>query len=639
MDTNRTRAYGAAALAIVAVLFIAATMLSNAMFRGVRLDLTENQLYTLSDGTRAVLRDIGEPINLYLFFSDRATQDLPRWRTYARRVEEILREFVAASRGKLNLQIIDPQPFSEEEDQATRFGLPAVPVRGAEDGIFFGLAATNSLDDEETIPFFDPGKEEFLEYDLARLVYSLDNPKKPVVGLLSSMPLQSGFDPITNRMRDPWAVSQQIQQLFDVRNLDDGIGSIDEDVDVLLVVHPKELSDATLYAIDQFVMRGGRAMLFVDPFSQFEEVDSDPSNPMASMMADRSSNLATLFDAWGIQFSADEVVLDAGAALQVPARGGRGAVDHLGLIGLTGDSLSPDDVITSGLTSLNFLAAGHFSLAEGSTLELQPLVRSTAQSSVIPVQRFKVTMDPVEFQDGFTPDGERRVIAARVRGELSSAFAEGPPADDGAEAPQAEGEDAAEDAGDHLNASQGPVNLVLVGDVDLLADQLWVRVQRLFGERLLEALASNGDFVINTLDNLTGSSDLISVRGRASFVRPFERVERLRREAALEFRDTEQQLQQELEETERRLGELQSARTDDDLLILSDAQREEIERFQQRKLEIRQELRRVRRELDKEIENLGTVLKIVNIALVPLLVILFAVGSAVLANRRSREAR
>ncbi|MEO0972785.1 MAG: GldG family protein, partial [Pseudomonadota bacterium] len=342
MDTNSTnsRAIGASALALIAVLFIGAVMLSNALFRGVRLDLTENQLYTLSKGTRAVLGDIDEPINLYFFFSDKATEDLPQWRSYSRRVREMLQEFSAISRGKLNLQVIDPQPFSEQEDEASRFGLPAVPVRGAEDGIFFGLAATNSVDDEEIIPFFDPGKEEFLEYDLARLIYSLDHPAKPVVGLLSSMPLQSGFDPITNRMREPWAVSTQIQQLFEVRNLDDGLGVIDEDIDVLLVVHPKALSEATLYAIDQFILGGGRAMIFVDPFSQFEQIEQDPNDPTQGMMADRSSNLPRLFEAWGVEFTVDQGVLDAGAALQVPARNGRGAVSHLGLIGLAGDSLS-----------------------------------------------------------------------------------------------------------------------------------------------------------------------------------------------------------------------------------------------------------------------------------------------------------
>jgi ABC-type uncharacterized transport system involved in gliding motility auxiliary subunit len=633
MDKAKTRALGGSALAIIAVLFIAATMLSNALFRGVRIDLTENQLYTLSDGTRAVLRDIDEPINLYFYFSDKATEGLPQWRSYARRVQEMLEEFVATSRGRLNLQIIDPQPFSEQEDEAARFGLPSVPVRGAEDGIFLGLAATNSVDDEEIIPFFDPNKEAFLEYDLARLVYSLDNPAKPVVGLLSSMPLQSGFDPLTNRMREPWAVATQIQQLFDVRDLEDGIGEIAEDIDVLMIVHPKGLAESTLYAIDQFVMRGGRALVFVDPFSQFEEIDTDPNNPTAAMMADRSSDLAPLFEAWGIEFSADEGILDARAALQIPARDGRGTIPHFGLIGLTDDSLNQSDVVTSDLTSLNFLVAGYFGLAEGSELTLQELVVSTEESSVAPVQRFQVTVDPAELQDGFTPDGERRPIAVRVSGQLTSAFAAGPPGSD----------DAAEDAAvpeGHLAASTESANLVLIGDVDLLADQLWVRVQRLLGQRLLEALASNGDFVVNALDNLTGSSDLIGVRGRASSVRPFERVDALRREASLRFRDKEQELQRELEEAERRLTELQSSRSDDNLLILSDEQRAEIERFQERKLEIRRELRQVRRELDRDIEALGTTLKIVNIALVPLLVILFAVASAWVANRRKhREAR
>jgi ABC-type uncharacterized transport system involved in gliding motility auxiliary subunit len=638
MDQNRTRALGGTALVLIAVLFIAATMLSNALFRGVRLDLTENQLYTLSEGTRAVLRDIDEPINLYFYFSDKATESLPQWRTHARRVQEMLEEFVAASRGKLNLTVIDPEPFSEAEDDASRFGLPAVPLRGAEDGIFLGLAATNSLDDEETIPFFDPNKEEFLEYDLARLVYALDHPRKPVVGLLSTMPLQSGFDPMTNRMREPWAVSTQIQQLFEVRNLEASVDRIEDDVEVLMVVHPRELADATLYAIDQFIMRGGRAVFFVDPFSQFQQVNSDPNNPAAAMMADRSSTLAPLFDAWGIEFSAAEGILDAKAALSVPARDGRGATRHLGLIGLAGEELNGTDVITSGLTSLNFLIAGHFALTDDSSLQLDALVRSTDESTVAPVQRFQLAFDPEQLQDDFTPDGEQRAIAVRLSGPLNSAFPDGPPGAGPTPDTDPDGTDLLADApADHLAQTSTDANLILVGDVDLLADQLWVRVQRIFGETLLEALASNGDFVINALDNLTGSSDLISVRGRASSVRPFDRVEKLRREADLEFRDKEQELQRELEETERRLGELQSSRSDDNILIMTDEQRAEIEAFQDRKLEIRRELRRVRRDLDRQIEDLGTTLKVINIALVPLLVIAFAVFSAWLANRRKQQ--
>ncbi len=616
---------GLSALAVVAILFVALTMLSNVALRGMRLDLTQNKLYTVSDGTRNILANIDEPINLYFYFSNKATENAPNWREYANRVQETLEEFVLHSGGKLRLNVIDPLPFSEQEDEASRFGLQAAPVRGVEEGLYLGLAGTNSVDDEQAIPFFDPAKEAFLEYDLARLIYTLDNPKLPVVGLIAGLPLSSGFDPMTNRMREPWAISTQIEQLFEMRDIEPTAVTIEQDVDLLLIVHPKSLADPTLYAIDQFVMRGGKAMIFVDPHAEAEQPPQDPQNPQAAMFADRSSDLPKLFKGWGIEYSPTQAVLDGVHALSVGGGPGRAAIRHLGVLGFDARNLDTDDVISAGLNNINAAFAGTVGVTEQSGLTLIPLISTSEQSASIGSERFRFLPDPGELLDQFAPDGQVRVLAARIQGEMKSAFpgglSEALPDSDPAQSAAPEG---------HLDTSTGAVNMIVVADTDMLSDQMWVRVQNFFGQRLLSTFANNGDFVVNAVDNLTGSSDLISVRGRATFTRPFEKVEELRRQATDRYRDTEQQLQSELTETEARLGELQSSRQDEDasnLLILSDAQRTEIEQFQTRKLEIRKQLRQVRRDLDADIEQLGSVLKAINIGLVPLLITLFALFS------------
>ena len=300
MTSNRKFMTGGA-LAVLAVLFVAVILISNALFRGARLDLTQSHLYTLSQGTKNILVNIDEPVHLYLFFSDKATQDLPQLRTYATRVREMVQEMASRSGGKLKLDVIDPQPFSEDEDRATGYGLQAVPSGQGGENIFFGLAGTNSTNGKAVIPFLQPDKEAFLEYDVAKLIHELSNPKKPAVGLISSLQMGTGFDPQTRQMREPWAVEQQLEQLFDVRQLNAAsVKAIDKDISVLVLVHPKALSDDAQYAIDQFVMRGGHLLVFVDPNAEADDSGADPNNPQAAMFADKSSDLAKLFKAWGV---------------------------------------------------------------------------------------------------------------------------------------------------------------------------------------------------------------------------------------------------------------------------------------------------------------------------------------------------
>lgn len=629
MTTQSKRFMSGTGLVVLALLFLAMTILANALFRGYRLDLTENRLYTLADGTQNILDGIDEPLNLYFFYSRRASEEIPQLRTYAQRVRELLQEFEEQSAGGIRLTEVDPLPFSEEEDRAATFGLQGVTLGGVgADPIYFGLAATNSVGDVETIPFFQPDREAFLEYDLAKMVYTLATPERPVVGILSSLPMTSGFDPATGRPREPWVVAAQIEQLFEVRRLEPGMATIDDDIGVLLVVHPKMLDDDTLYALDQFVMRGGRLIAFVDPMSD-AELPSDMAGASAALFQDRSSSLERLFSAWGWEVPTDEIVLDRDFALTVNAGGGQGPIRHLGFLGVTADGLSRTDVVTADLDRANFASTGHIVLAEGSEVQLTPLIQSSDQAGVTPAETLRFLPDPTTLLDDFVATGERYHLAARLTGELATAFPEGPPGggDDEAETPRPE----------HRATSDGPVNVVVVADTDVLSDRMWVQVQSFFGQPIYQAFADNGAFVNNALDNLVGSSDLISVRSRGTYSRPFERVEALRAEADAAYRATQQELEQALAETERKLSELQTAKDEDNLLIVSAEQQTELQRFQEQRIAIRQQLRDVQHNLDRSIENLGTRLKIVNIFLVPVLILVFAIATYLVRARRRRE--
>ena len=639
MSANRQRNLGTLSLVLLALVFVAAVTANNSLLTGLRIDLTEDNLYTVSPGTRNVLASIVEPINVYLFFSDSETADIAPLRNYANRVREMLEELESAGGGNLVLHVIDPVPFSEDEDRAAQFGLQPITL-GLGQSLYFGLAATNSVGDEEVIEIFNPDRERFLEYELARLIYSLARPDRVVVGVHAGVSMTAGFDPQTQRVTEPWVVYSQAGQLFEMRSLPPGFTEIEEDVDVLWLVHPRSLEDDTLYAIDQFVMGGGRALIFVDPFA---EVDMAAAMDPAAMAAGSASDLEPLLSGWGVEFSAGEVVADNQYALSVTTGLSMRPVRHLGLLGLDATAIDPEDVITDGLYNINVGTAGHFSVADDSTAALQPLLSSSSDAETLPSIQMQMLTDPEALLDGFTPSGESYILAARLTGPLNSAFPNGPPTEalPDAEGDLAEGADGAGDDlpegtdGAHL-ASTDSANVILVGDVDILSDRLWVQQQNFLGQTLATAFANNGDFLINALDNLSGSADLIGIRARGTYSRPFTRVQALRRQADAQFRQTEQRLQAELTETESRLSELQDARTDQGSLLMSDEQQAEIQRFLDEQVRIRQELRGVQRNLDRSIERLGTVLQFINIGLVPLLLTAVAL-SAVFVRRRRAE--
>lgn len=633
------RLYTTSGLVIGAVLLFAVNIFASTFFHSARIDLTEGNLYTLADGTRSVLSKVQESITLRLYVSKKQLSGLPGINSYAVRVEEMLKELERAADGKLRLLILDPEPFSEEEDRAVAYGLQGVPLddTGATT-FYFGLVGSNALDKEEVIPFFNPDRSEYLEYDLAKLVHQLSTNKEPVIGLLSTIPLEG---PATDRFFQPGAgeplvIFEQLQQLFDVRTLESTVDRIPEDVDVLMLVHPKEFSDKTLYAIDQFVLRGGRALVFVDPYAE----SAEPSNPMMGNQPPTASDLNKLLQSWGIELLPDVVAADLATAKKVQFSSGMRpvVVDYPVWMDVRSEQMAADDVVTARLDRLTVATAGVLQKRGDATSNFQPLLRTTGKAAKIASARLGMFADPQDLLRGFRPEGEL-VLAARVTGTVKSAFPDGAPKAEEAQNPdEPKPAESTPPPGEHLAESKDSVNIIVVADTDMLQDRFWVQVQNFLGQRLAVPSAANGNFIISALDNLLGSNDLISVRNRSGFDRPFTVLRELQQEAEQKFLDKEKQLRDQLRETEQKLSQLQQSKTSDDALILSAEQEAELQRFRDERVHIRKELRDVQHELRKSIESMEDWMKFLNIGLMPLLVGVTGLAVGMYRVRRKRAA-
>ncbi len=592
--------YSSAGLLVIALAFLAFNMLARVGLSDWRLDLTEHKLYTLSAGSEKVLAEIEQPVELYFFYSDQASKDLPPLRNYAKRVEEMLKAYERVAAGKLKLHIIDPQPFSAEEDQAAELGLQAIPLNGAGDKLYFGLAGRVAGGAPQAIPVFALDQEEFLEYDLSRLLQSLAKPARPVIGVLSGLPLNGGFDMQTRQPSPPWMVMEEIRQQFQIESLKAGIDQIPEKVSVLLLVHPKDLPEQSLYAIDQFVLRGGKLLAFVDPYS---EVDSGLPLP-GEEAASKTSDLPALFKAWGVQLLPDQVVSDGAYAMALSMGEGQRAVRHAAFLSLPRAALEQSDVSTAGLETLTLASAGILEPLAGAKSRFTPLLQSSVYAMPVDSKRLALLQNPEELIRELQPTGQRYAMAARISGPAETAFANG-----------------IEGRKDGLKSADN-INVILVADTDLLSDRMWVQVQDFFGQRMPQPWADNASFTINALDNLSGSDALISVRSRGRFSRPFEVVDALQRSAETKFREQEAELQQRLSATEQQLASLQQSDDPAQSPQLTPEQQATLQQFMAEKLRIRKELRDVRFQLNADIDALGRSLKLLNIALVPLLLTL-----------------
>ncbi len=618
-------------LVVVFALMFVAIMASSKWLTGWRVDLSENGLYTLSEGTKRILTKLEQPVTLSLYFSDKASKQLPALRTYAQRVEELLEEYETLANGKVILQKIDPVPFSEAEDEAAMAGLQGVPAGARSDEIYFGLVARNEAGAEEVIPFMQPDKEAFLEYELTRLISSLSKTSTLKVGVISGIEINGGFDYMTRQQRPAWSILQFIEEGFELSWIDDDATEI-SGVDVLLLIAPQHLSDALLFAIDQYVLSGGRTIVFLDAHSEaFAGQSGVPSV--------QRSDLAALLPSWGIKLREEHFVTDYENSMVVGVGPSRNPVRHIGLLGMTPETIDGDDIILFGLESLNWSSAGILDTLDEAESVVTPLVMTSPESQPRKTELLLDLHDPQALLSEFAPTGERYILAARVTGKAKTAFPDGVEVEvaDPDSANSANEEQSATDTEAEAVKTQrlmpaitetDKLHVLVATDTDFLSDRLWVQVQNFFGQQIVSPWADNGSFLMNALEHMSGHPDLIEIRSQGRFNRPFEKVEALRREAEERFLAQQEVLEEELRSTEERLIELEKLRDGSDAGLFTPEQEAELMNFQAQKLKIRKQLRDVQHQLDQDIEALGTKLKLINIFLIPLLICILALLAA-----------
>lgn len=639
-------------LALTIVLILASAVIADALLRGTRIDLTERGLFTVSPATRELARDIETPIRLRLYFSRTTARSNPNTKMlldYAATARDLIDSIVAANPDMLSVEEVDPLPFSEAEDEAGLAGLQAVPLGVTGENLYLGLVAETADGRSKQLPFLQPERHTRLEYEIARMLIDLARPGRPVVGIYSELPFESEFDFQARRERPGMLALTQLREQYDLQVVDPNAEPLSPDtLDLLLVVHPKSITPLGEYRIEQYLLAGGHALVFLDVDAQADVLRS-PGLP-AMPNPKRSSTLPTLLAHWGIGFDPTARFADREAALQVSVPGVDMPMRHLAIVGLEPAAAAAELPPLTDLQQLVLVESGHLASDPDAELSIVPLLQGGEENGTLPVSEAPQT--PQLMNAEFRLASEPLTLAALIRGEVTTAFPGGAPvpaeevvaaedagataADTDASAGAAEPladqdtppQPAPVDAPKHLD--NGPIAVALFADTDLLANTSWVNLQSFMGRDVAVPFASNGDLVANLVDWLGSGDGLIGIRGREQFARPFDRVLQLQRQAEERYLAQQQALETELQQLESRLMALESQRDDSDGATLSEAQVSELERFQLRRVEIRRELRAVQRELTQEIEALGTTLKFLNIIALPLLL----VGALALVMRR-----
>lgn len=606
-------------LVILGAVYVLATNLR------IRMDLTADKLYTLTNGTRDILGQLEQGVVLKYYFSESSPEMPMGMKQYAAKVRDLLKEYEIAAKGRITLEAHDPRPDSDAEEWAQRYGVEPQQVNPFGQPVYFGLVAVGS-EREAVLPGFSPRMEATLEYDITRLITRVAWPDKPVIGVMSSLPV-FGAPPNPMMMQRPreadrgWMAIRELRRDYVVRQIPDHTDRIDADIKTLVVIHPKALGEATLFAIDQFVLRGGRLIAFVDPFSVADLEANPAQNPMM-MMPDADSagpsTLGPLFEAWGVRFDTTQIVTDLRASTKLNAGDGR-VEDNPAFLSLGRDHLNADDLLTAQLSEVMMPFAGAFRDETPDAITFTPLITTSAdEASLVDAMRLQFGME--DIRRNLRPDGIRRTLAVRLQGTFPTAFPEGI------------GDDETDPAAEHLQQGRGTV--VLFGDADMLQDRFCVQVfNTLFGTAA-QPFNDNLSLFANTVEQLAGMEALIGVRSRGRLNRPFKKVDALEVAATRRWQAEEARLEADLMETQQRLADLQRGKGDGERLILSREQQAEIEQFRVRQAETRRELINVRKNLTRDIERLGTRLKMINIGLMPLAIAIFGIVRGVRRKRR-----
>jgi ABC-type uncharacterized transport system involved in gliding motility auxiliary subunit len=534
---------------------------------------------------------------------------------YAKRVRDLIGEYAARSGGNIVVQDVDPEAFTPAEDEATSAGLSGAPTDTG-DTVYFGLVGTNQINGKEVIPYFSQDREKYLEYDLTSLIYRLSHPKKPVIGIVTALPMDTGAGGMAAMLQgqaQPFAIYSELSQIYTTRMLGTSFDTIPADIDVLMIAHPPTLGDAQQRAIDAFVMKGGRALVFVDPMS---EISQAAAGGMGGQGGPIDSDIPKLLRAWGIGYDPGKVIGDKTLAQRVQSNDPANPVALYPVwLHLKTDNFSNKDLVTSTMQTLNLASAGSLHPLKGATTTFSPLITSSNQAGLLDAEQVRMNARPQDLMQSIQPTGQPYVIAARVSGAARSAF----------------------------GGSNGKINVIVMADSDIFDDRFWVHVEDLYGKKIAAPFADNAAFVLNAIENLTGSAELISLRTRATSDRPFTVVQQMQTQASEEFQEQEQMLKARLTETQQRLHDLERGGSTNGQPAtstgLTAAQQDEINKFKHDLIETRTALRDVQHSLRKEVDALGAFLAFVNIALVPIILASLAFILALLRRRRRARGR
>ncbi|MFT6619177.1 MAG: ABC-type uncharacterized transport system involved in gliding motility auxiliary subunit [Limisphaerales bacterium] len=617
----------------VAAAFVIVVVL-NFVFSAVhtRIDLTEDKVYTLSDGTREILKNLDTKITIRFYYTQDDKQMPVFLKNYARRIEDLLYEYRQVAPKYIKIEKLDPQPDTDAEDSANLDGIDGQMVQMGEK-IFLGVAVS-SLDQKFAIPFLTPQRERLLEYDLSRAITRVASPEKPVVGVMSALPVM-GTRATPQMMQQgqfqgqpEWMAITELKNDFEVTEVQLTAEEIPEDVDVLMVIHPRGITPATEFAIDQFVLRGGKLVAFVDPLSIIDRQNNGANSQMGGG-PQTSSGLDKLFAAWGVGFDKSKVVADQNFMTQTSGRNGQ-PENNMTVLSLSQTAVNTNEVATSQISALLMAFAGSFSGTPTEGLTESVLLRSSAASQM--VEGFLATMGAEAIANDFKPDNSEKKLGIRLSGKFKTAFPEGkpgatPPAPD---APVDEKKD------DHLKVSENENHVVLIADADMLFDQFCVRVQNFFGQRVVQPLNANISLAQNVIEQMAGDENLINARSRAIKNRPFTLIAKMRTEAEERYRSKIKDLEGELQETQRNLNELQRAKEDQNQkFILSPEQKAELAKFRELQVETNRKLKDLRKDLRREIDGLQNSLKWKNILAMPVAVILFGLIIGFIKRQRT----
>lgn len=589
-----------------------------------KIDLTTDKLFTVSENTKSIIKNLSEPISIKLFFSNSLSKELSQIRDYEKRVRELLMSYKKISNKNITIEIIDPRPFTDQEDLANVYGIQGLQLNEEGERFYFGAVFSNSVDDTSVIPFFELDREQFLEYDLTKTIYNLANTKKPNIGLISGLPLVGRVNNSQGNAQyeRPFFIYQTLSEFFNVIDLSLEVSEIPQNVDQLLIVHPKNLSDVTLYAIDQFVMTGKGVTIFTDPFSEFDNNLSKPESEKDFS----NSNLSRLFTSWGFDMKPGMVIGDIvnGRKVSLGPSNDQKIVTYVLWLAIQQNLLSNTDIITSNLDYIFLKSAGSIeNLNTNSSLVIEPLISTSKESMLIERYKMQFRADPEQLLKDFQSQDKSYIIGARIKGEFDSAFS------------MEEIKKIELDTNKHINNIKD-ANIILFADTDLLSDNTWISEQDMFGRNSITPIADNGRMVVNSIESMSGGRNLIGLRGRGSSNRPFLVIEDLQKIAELSFREKQISLQNELQGTEDKLKEIQSNQLGSSESKTSE-QNKAIEEFQRKILSIRKQLRDVQRQLNADIERLENNIKVLNIWTMPLIVIILYFFIKVFTEKRRKE--